>query len=421
MSDMTITLIIFVIAIVLFVTEKIPMGVTAITTAVALYLFGIIDSDTLYGSLLNPNIILILAMCVIGEAYFKTGMAYKTGALITRCARSEVQILILVMVIGGVMSGFLSNSGTVAVLLPIVVGIGRQKNISASKLLIPLAAAAAIGANLSLIGSPGNLIARSGLEEATNGAMTFSFFEYAKIGIPLLIITIIYMALFGRKKLPERKPEALTDSENDYSSIPSWQGPVTLVILILTIAAMVFENFIGIPLHISATIGAILIVILGILTEKEAYHSFEMQTAFLIGFMLPVSCALETTGVSGLIADFVVKHVGDLNPICILAVLYLITNIMTQFMSNTAACALLVPIGASVAQGLGGDPRSAIMAVFLGSSVAVATPLAIPANAMVMGPAGYKFNDFAITGIPLMVINFIAVMIMLPIVYPFYP
>ena len=66
MSDMTITLIIFVIAIVLFVTEKIPMGVTAITTAVALYLFGIIDSDTLYGSLLNPNIILILAMCVIG-------------------------------------------------------------------------------------------------------------------------------------------------------------------------------------------------------------------------------------------------------------------------------------------------------------------------------------------------------------------
>ena len=90
-------------------------------------------------------------------------------------------------------------------------------------------------------------------------------------------------------------------------------------------------------------------------------------------------------------------------------------------MSNTAACALLVPIGATIAQGLGADPRSAIMAVFIASSVAVATPLAIPANAMVMEPAGYKFKDFAITGIPLMAINFVLSMILLPIFYPFFP
>lgn len=421
MSQMTITIIIFLIAIVLFVTEKLPIATTAIVTALALFIFGIIDSKTMFGSLINSNIILILAMCVIGEAFFKTGMAYKTGELITKYAKNETSLIILIMTVGGVMSGLLSNSGTVAVLLPIVLGIAKKMKTSPSKFLIPLTAAATIGANISLIGSPGNLIAKAGLEAATNGELTFGFFEYSKIGIPLLAATIIYMALIGAKKLPDREPLSHVDTDLDYSNIPSWHGTVTLAILLLSVAAMVFEDVIGIPLHISATIGAIVLVVLGILNEKEAFASFEMTTAFLIGFMLPVSNALETTGVSQLIVEGVVKYAGGLNPIFIIAILYIITNIMTQFMSNTAACALLVPIGATIAQGLGADPRSAIMAVFIASSVAVATPLAIPANAMVMEPAGYKFKDFAITGIPLMAINFVLSMILLPIFYPFFP
>ncbi len=420
MSDMTITIIIFLVAMVLFVTEKLPIATTAIVTALSLYLFGIIEANTVFKSLINSNIILILAMCVIGEAFFKTGMAYKTGDIITRYAKNDTSLVILIMTVGGVMSGFLSNSGTVAVLLPIVLGISKKLGKSPSKFLIPLTASATIGANISLIGSPGNLIARAGLEAATNGAMTFSFFEYSKMGIPMLAITIAYMAFFGAKKLPDREPKTFLETDLDYSNIPSWHGTLTLVVLIASIAAMVFEDFIGIPLHISATIGALLLVIVGVLNEKEAFASFEMTTAFLIGFMLPVSEALETTGVSQLIVDGVVNYAGNLNPIFIIGILYIITSIMTQFMSNTAACALLVPIGATIAQGLGADPRSAIMAVFVASSVAVATPLAIPANAMVMEPAGYKFRDFAITGLPIMLINFILSMVLLPILYPFY-
>jgi anion transporter len=421
MSPAVITIIILIIAMVIFVTEKLPMGVTALLVSVALYVFNIIDQKALFGSLINSNVILILAMCVIGQAFFKTGMAYKSGAIITRFAKTERSLIMWVMIVGGVMSGFLSNTGTVAVLMPIVIGISAKMKIKPSKFLIPLCAAATIGANLSILGSPGNLIAKAGLEEATNGAMTFGFFEYSKIGIPLLIATIAYFYFIGYKQLPDREAGEYTAASNDYSHIPSWQGPVTLIILIATILAMMFEDFIGIPLHISATIGAIITVISGILTEKEAVNSFEMTVAFLIAFMLPMSTALETTGASAMIADIVIKVGGSYGPIILTALLYLITNLVTQFMSNTAACALLVPIAASISAQLGADPRAAIIAVFIGSSVAVATPLAIPANAMVMGPGGYKFKDFAKTGIPVMLICFVLSMILLPILYPFFP
>ena len=122
-------------------------------------------------------------MFVVGQALFETGMANKIGGLVTRFARTERTLIIAIMVIVGVMSGFLSNTGTAAVLIPVVCGIADESGYSRSRLLMPLVFAAALGGNLSIIGAPGNLMGVNALQEM---GLSTSFFMYAPVGVPLL-------------------------------------------------------------------------------------------------------------------------------------------------------------------------------------------------------------------------------------------
>lgn len=421
MTPAIITLIILAVAVFFFVTEKLPMGITAFLTTLALYFFGIINAKVAFAQLANSNIVLICAMCVVGAAYFKTGMAYKTGNLITRIAKTERTLLVGVMLVGGVMSGFLSNTGTVAVLMPIVLGICARTGIKPIKLLLPLAMAATIGADLSLIGSPGNLIANATIQEYSKGVMSFGFFEYSKLGIPLLLGTILFMAFFSNNLIPDRESGEHAQANLDYSAIPAWKGQFTLGVLVVTIVAMVFEKTIGVPLYISACMGASALVVAGVLTEKEAYASFEMVVVFLLAFMLPMASALSSSGASTIITDKVLAMTGDKGPYVLMGALWILTCVLTQFMSNTATCAVLCPIGVTIAGQIGADPRAVVLAIFIASSIAVATPLAIPGNAMVMGPAGAKFKDFAYAGVPVIILCFIISMVLLPILYPFFP
>src|SRR5699024_11927997 len=128
-------------------------------------------------------VILFVAMFIVGGALFETGMANKLGGIVTRFAKTERQLIVTIMVVVGIMSGFLSNTGTAAVLIPVLIGIAAKSGFARSKLLLPLVMAAALGGNLSLIGAPGNMIAQSALQDM---GLEFGFFEYAKIGLPML-------------------------------------------------------------------------------------------------------------------------------------------------------------------------------------------------------------------------------------------
>ena len=422
MSPAIITLIILVFAIAIFVTEIVPMGTAALIVAMALYFTGVIDVKTLFSQLSNQNVILVAALCVIGHAFLKTGMAYKAGSLITRFAKGKKAIMVAVMIVGGIMSGFLSNTGTVAVLMPVILGIATTTGISPSRLLMPLVFSATIGADLSIIGSPGNLIAKTTVEALSNNTLTFTFFEYAKIGIPLLLGTIVFIYFFGTKLIPDRSA-GVYHNKLDYSNIPKWQQNISLWVLVVVILGMVASSSFKFlpPFHIIACLGAIVLVVTGVLSEKEAMQHLEMLAVFLVAFMLPLGSSLNKTGAGKMMADAVLSVTGSYGPFVIMMSLYLITWVMTQFMSNTAACSLFCPVAYTLASGIGADPRAAVIAVFIGSSVAVCTPLAIPANAMIMEPANIKFKDFIKPGLAVSFVCFVISMIILPILYPFYP
>ena len=422
MEPITITLCLLVFAIAMFVWEKIPLAVTSMVVCVALVLTGVLDLKQAFAGFIDTNVILFVAMFIVGGALFDTGMANKVGGVITHFAKTEKQLIFTIMVVVGVMSGFLSNTGTAAVLIPVVIGVAAKSGFTRSRLLMPLVFAAALGGNLSLIGAPGNLIAQSALQNIGSG---FGFFEYAKVGLPMLVCGIIYFLTIGYKFLPNNPNSSEVGSigeQRDYSHVPRWKQILSLVVLIATILGMIFEKQTGISLAVAGCIGALVLVVTGVLSEKQAYKAIDSQTIFIFGGTLALAKALEMTGAGKLVADQVIGMLGNnSSPFMLLVVVFALSVVMTNFMSNTATVALLVPVSLSIAAGMGADPRAVLMATVIGSSCAYATPIGMPANMMVLSAGGYKFVDYAKSGIPLIIVSTIVSLILLPILFPFHP
>jgi len=422
MSPTTITLIFLAFAVVMFVTEKIPLAVTSMIVCIGLVITGVLNVNDAFSGFINSNVILFVAMFIVGGALFETGMANEIGSLVTKFAKSERGLIVAIMVIVGVMSGFLSNTGTAAVLIPVVIGIAAKSGYKRSRLLMPLVFAAAMGGNLSLIGAPGNMIAQSALEPL---GLSFGFFEYAVVGLPILIAGILFYATIGFRILQNHDTEeddSIFDETQDFGSVPKWKKVLSLVILIATLMGMIFEEQIGVKLCITGCVGALLLILTGVISEKDALKSIDLKTIFLFGGTLSLAKALEVTGAGELIADKVIGALGDHpSPVFFTLVVFLLCCVMTNFMSNTATTALMAPICLSIAQGMGADPRAVLMACVIGGSCAYVTPIGMPANTMVVGAGNYKFIDYAKSGLPLIVIATVISMIILPIAFPFYP
>lgn len=345
MSQITITLLFLAFAIIMFMLEKIPLGVTSMIVCVGLVVTGVLDWQTAFAGFIDSNVILFVAMFIVGGALFETGMANKIGGVVTHFAKTEKQLIIAIMVIVGVMSGFLSNTGTAAILIPVVIGIAAKSGYSRSRLLMPLVFAAAMGGNLSLIGAPGNMIAQSSMEKI---GLKFGFFDYAKVGLPILVVGIIFFALFGYKFLPDKvdtSSEGIFDETKDFSNVPKWKQNLSLIILLLTLLGMIFEEQIGIKLCVIGCVGALALIVTGVISEKDALLSIDLKTIFLFGGTLSLASALEATGAGELIADKVIGMLGDNpSPYILTFVIFMLCCIMTNFMSNTATTALMAPI-----------------------------------------------------------------------------
>jgi sodium-dependent dicarboxylate transporter 2/3/5 len=422
MSQAVITLLFLAFAVVMFVTELIPLGLTSMIVCVGLVLTGVLDVSSAFSGFIDSNVILFVAMFIVGGALFETGMANAIGGLVTKFAKTERGLIVAIMVIVGLMSGVLSNTGTAAILIPVVIGIAAKSGYRRSRLLMPLVFAAAMGGNLSLIGAPGNMIAQSVLKEA---GLKFGFFEYAIVGLPILAAGILFYAKIGFRFLPNHEATddgTVFDEQHDFSKVPKWKKILSLVVLIATLLGMIFEDQIGIKLCVTGCIGAIVLILTGVISEKEALKSIDLRTIFLFGGTLSLAAALQETGAGEMIADAVIGALGsNPSPYVLTFVVFIICCVLTNFMSNTATTALMAPICLSIATQMGADPKAVLMACVIGGSCAYATPIGMPANTMVVGAGGYSFKDYAKAGLSLIAIATVVSMVILPIAFPFFP
>ena len=175
-------------------------------------------------------------------------------------------------------------------------------------------------------------------------------------------------------------------------------------------------------MQVAAVIGALFLVIIKCVTEQQAYRGIDWVTIFLFAGMMPVATAMDQSGAGKLIAETVVGVMGGHpSPLVVTGVLFALSCGLTQFMSNTASAALLCPIGISIAEQIGAQPHAVLMAIAVAASCAFATPVGTPPNTLVLGPGGYRFKDYVIAGTPLILVCFVVSLIVIPIVWPFFP
>ena len=406
-----------------FVTELIPLAVTAMGGAIACGLLGFIPVKQVFSGLSNSTVVLFAGMFVVGASMFYTGLAQKIGGVVvSMVGTGENSLMFGLMTVGTVLSAFLSNTGTAACLLPVALGICASAKIPASRQLMPLAFACGWGGIITMVGTPPNIIANGALQAAGIND-SFGFFEYAWIGVPVSIAGMLYMMFVGKYLLPKQELDADQEIEqeveaNEASSTKQMISAVILIAVVLVMAVGVK----GVTLEMAAIIGAIICVLTGCLTEKQAYASIDWVTIFLFAGMMPVSKAMDVTGAGKMIADWTVGLMGGSpSPLVVTAILFLLSCTLTQFMSNTASAALLCPIGIAISKNLGADPKAVLMAIAVAASCAFASPVGTPPNTLVLGPGGYKFMDYVKAGTGLVCVCFAVSLVVIPMVWPFFP
>lgn len=199
--------------------------------------------------------------------------------------------------------------------------------------------------------------------------------------------------------------------------------PITLLtaVGIVTLASLKL-----VPIVAAVALGVAVLLLCGCMKPKEAYASVEWSILMIIFGMLALGQAMESTGASGLIAGSMTQLVGgieqpQLQAVLMLALLYLITSLFTEFLSNNAAVALMVPIALGIATSLGVDPRPFVVACCIAASASFATPIGYQTNTYVYGVGGYRFTDFTKVGLPLNLICMAVTVFVVPMVWQFQP
>ena len=192
-----------------------------------------------------------------------------------------------------------------------------------------------------------------------------------------------------------------------------------MVIILGSIGLMLLENVIGVDMYLIACIGAVLLVLTGVLSEKEALESIHMPTIFLFAGVLALSDAIKVTGAGEVVADLMIKIIGNnTNTYGIMAVFFMIPFILTQVMSNLATLTIFIPLVTSACIKIGVDPRAAVVGVLTASCISIMTPMAAPCQIMIIEPGGYKLKDYLKCGTPLAIILAIMTIFLMPLMFP---
>ncbi|MGC4153577.1 MAG: SLC13 family permease [Propionicimonas sp.] len=516
---MSATLIVLVLAVLAFMSGRIPIGVVAIGVAVSLWLTGVLDLGEALAGFGDPTVIFVAALFVVSESLDATGVTAWAGSqVIQRAGTGRAVLLVVIGLLVAAVTAFISVNGAVAALIPMVVVVAMRARIPPSQMLLPLAFAAHAGSLLALTGTPVNIIVSELAHEA--GARSFGFFEFALVGLPLLAGTLVITLLFGRFLLPLRTPAKLPtdlsahaitlraqydlpeggsltspaqgiaevivaprseliglhlfpgmstpsgdlvviglqrggidltgtkpvlragdtlllsgawdDLERHTSGddvvvvtppaelrrgVPLGHGAKRSIAVLLAMVALLATGVL--PAVIAGLLAVMALILLGVLTPAQAYRSISWTTVVLIAGMIPLGTAFIKTGTADMFADGLLRLTGEASPTIALLVICVLTMVLGQLISNTATVLVVAPVAVAVANELGVSVLPFLMGLAVAGAAAFLTPVATPANLMVMEPGGYRFGDYWKLGLPLLLMYLIAAVFWVPVLLPF--
>lgn len=421
METSTIAIIILICTIILYLTEIFPLAVTALVSCIAMGIFNCCSYNTVFSGFSNNVTMMIIGMCIVGDTLFYTGAASYLGSkLIKVFGKNEKVFLIACVCISAVLSAFLSNSATVAMMLPISASAisASEGRLTKKHTYMPIGFAAVAGGGLTLIGSTPQIIAQGLLVDS--GFQGASFFEYLLTGIPKVLIMIVFFSTIGYKMIkhvcdfPEVQDDADKDNVAEKHNHFTFKMLISIVILLGCVAGFITQIW---SFGIVSMLGAVLCIITGCVNIKDAFKHLDWNTIILIACSLGFAACLNESGAGEVIANAFVGLVGkDVNHYVVLVVIAILASFLGNIVSASAATPILAPICLYMAPKIGMDSRSLVLAVVIFSSIVYTTPTSTPPNSMPL-IAGYRYTDYVKIGGLLNVITVVCLLIIYPFIY----
>ena len=421
MVKAVLSLVILLVVVVLMLIDKvkIPATTLALTAAVLCCALGMSGFSEILKNIGSSTAVLIISLSILGAALFHSGLAKKIASGILKVTgRSEKGVILGILLASILLSAISSNTAVVLMMIPLVKCISQELNITLKRTMFPLAIGAGLGGGCTLIGGTSNVSGNQILIDA--GLPSMGFWTLGAVGIPVAVISVILIILLRDKLMP--KDEGGYEGEEMDMSVMESSGDkrrmvVTGVITVLAVIAMMISTS---ALFVVALVGALLVIITGCVSEKEAFAAVDIKLLILIASFGVISESISNTGGDKLIADAFIKVIGtNASPVVICAALFFVTALLTQFLSNIVAIMMMGPIAINIAGVLGVNPLAMVLTVIIAGNACFATPFGSPYLTIMMPTAGYKFKDFVRMGLPFVIIYWIASVLIIPVVWPF--
>ncbi|HEX6071392.1 MAG TPA: SLC13 family permease [Sphingomicrobium sp.] len=432
--DQLVTLAVLVVVIAALILDKARADVVALCGAAVLLITGAVRPVEVQGAFASPAIIALASLFVIAYAMELSGLLdaaiHKGVVLCHRIGKGGIWLLIGLC---GTASAFLNNTPIVVLSAPVVRDVAKALELPPKRFLMPLSYAAVLGGCCTLIGTSTNLLVNDMAVVA--GQPRFSMFEITPVGVAVAVVGGLYLLLFSQRlmgrsaaKAPQEPP--LADAEAGlagaqigsivaFSSTPKLQpfkAWLSAGIFVAVIAAATFNLA---PIAACAFAGAVLLIVLRVITADEAYHGLRPDILMLIAGMVVLGIGLEETGLADEATRAMIGSLTGVPPIVALIGLYGATLFLTELLSNATVAVLVSPVAVALAQALGVSPRPFLVAVMIAGSAAFATPFGYQTNVLVYQMGGYSYGDFLKVGLPLNVITWVTAIVVIQAYFPF--
>ena len=425
-----IALAVLISVVVALIWGKLRSDVVALAGAAVLLATRTIRPVEVQGAFASPAIIALASLFVIAYAMELSGLLGLVIRYATRlCARLGALGLWLMIAACGVASAFLNNTPIVVLSAPVVRDVAQSLNLSPKRFLIPLSYVTIMGGACTLIGTSTNLLVNDMARSA--GQPGFGMFEATPVALIVAVVGGVYLFLFGGRLLggagdsdtPEALPaKAAQAAGDDPALVPTgrefrpFEAITSLAVFVGVVAVAAFDIA---PIAASAFAGAVLLVLLRVISVDDAYKGLRPEILLLIAGMVVVGLSLEVTGLASLATNALVGWVKVLGPGLALVLIYGATLLLTEILSNAAVAVLLTPVAVALAESLGVSPRPFLVAVMMAASAAFATPFGYQTNVLVFQLGRYSYMDFVKIGVPLNLLTWAVGVAAIPLFFPF--
>jgi len=437
-TSQVITLLVLAAVIGALIWGKLRSDVVALIGAAVLLMTGTVRPVEVQGAFASPAIIALASLFVIAYAMELSGILDSAIRLVTKlCRRIGRAGLWILIGLGGGASAFLNNTPIVVLSAPVVRDVSKSLGLSPKRFLIPLSYAAVLGGCCTLIGTSTNLLVND--MAAISGQPRFGIFEITPVGVTVALAGGLYLLLFSGRLIKmeddqprEIEPDSALRSHGEPglaggqmgSAIPFTKhrplkplrafASVAVFVAVVALAALDVA-----PIAACAFAGAILLILIRVITADEAYGGLRPEVLMLIAGMVTLGIALDETGLAGAGTDMLINSLEGLSPLVALIIIYGVTLFATELLSNATVAVLFTPIAVSLAEALHVSPRPFLVAVMVAGSAAFATPFGYQTNTVVYQMGAYNYLDFVRVGIPLNFITWIVGVIAIQIYFPF--